>query len=79
MGECPGVGGEDGHASTQVETGHESAQVIGPRRPAIDEDEVQVGAPPGDHQAWDAATAAQIDDRAGHPAEGVDERFAVAR
>ena len=51
--------------------------MIGARRPAIDQDDPQIGAPPGDHQAGHAAATAEIDDRAGDAAEGGDERLAV--
>ncbi len=50
-GEFPCLGGEHAHAFTEVESSDEPAEMVSACRPAIDEDEPQIGSPPGDHQA----------------------------
>ena len=51
--------------------------MVGTRRPPIDEDDVEIAAPPRNHQTGDAPTAAQIDQRARDVSEGVHEPVAV--
>ena len=51
--------------------------MVSTRRPPIDEDDVEIVAPPRNHQTGDAPTTAQIDQRARDVGEGVHEPVAV--
>jgi len=55
----------------------ETSQVVGAGRPAIDQDEMEVGSHPADHEPGDPSSAAEVDDRAGHADERREERRAV--
>jgi hypothetical protein len=76
-GEGARLGGEHLDPLAEAEAGDEAAQVIGTRCSPIDEAEVEVRSPPGDHQPGDSAATAEVDDRSGGRRKGVDEQFAV--
>jgi hypothetical protein len=77
IGQFPGIGGDHADPPIEAETADEAAQVIGSRRPPIDEEKSEVGAVPGDHETGDAAPAAEVDNGSGHAGQGVDKRRAV--
>ena len=76
-GEFPCLGGEHADALTEAESSDEPVQMVSACRAAIDEDKPQIGSSPGDHQARNPTSTAQIDHYAGDVTEGLDERLAV--
>ena len=76
-GELAGVSGEHRDPCFQVQLGDEALEVVRACRPAVDEDDTEIMASPGDHQARNPAAAAEIDHHAGDAAERFDKRFAV--
>ena len=61
----------------ETEAAHDPGEMVGAARPPIDEHDAQVRPGAGDHQAWNAATAAEVDHGAGLAGEGGDECHGV--
>lgn len=71
------IGGQDLDPAGEIEAVDQPSQVVDPRRSTIDQDQLEVGPGPSDHQARHATAAAEVDDNTRDAAKRIDERHGM--
>ena len=75
--ELASIRGDDLDATVEIESAHEPPKMIGPRRPAFDQQDPQIGTRSGDDKPGNSTAAAEVCNDARRVREGDHERRRV--